>query len=224
MPVTYPGGQPDPQQPANLPQPYQQPYQQPYEQPGPYPPQPGPYAPPPGYGPPTGALPVAQPGPYAPPPGYGPPTGAFPAAPGSGEQRGGKWALLIGGAFLALILVVVGGYFTYQQVFVQTPTEVVEAYLDEATKDEPDLDRVEHYLCKEEAARLKEDLANGERSSGSSGTTVLGWHVTGESISGDTASVFTQFTIKSSAGRTTSGNLTLTLIKEGRTWKICGFD
>ena len=224
--MTYPGGQPDPQQqpfgqPPGPPPQHQQPYgpyQQPYEQPvvagGPY-------------QPPVSGQPYAQPGGYPPQPVHGPPTGALPVpASGGGEQRGGKWALIVGGAVLLVIALVVGGYFTFQQVFVHTPTEVVEAYLDEATQDAPDPAELERYLCADEAAKLKKDLANNKSSSGSSSssTTILDWHVTGESVSGRTATVFTEFTIKSSSGRTTTDNLNLTLVKEGRAWKICGYD
>jgi hypothetical protein len=35
--------------------------------------------------------------------------------------------------------------------------------------------------------------------------------------------VYTQFTIKSSSGRTSTNTLNLTLIKEDG-WKICGYD
>jgi hypothetical protein len=209
VPVTYPGGQPEPQQPyqqqygqpPNLPQPYEQPtYQQPYQQP--YEQQQQPYGPP------------AQ---YLPQPAYNP-------APAPGDQRGGKWALLIGGAVLLLVLVVVGGYFGFQKVFVQTPTEVVEAYLSEVVKENPDAGKVEKYLCKEEAAKLRKDLAN-DTSSGSSRSTVLDWHVTGETINGSTATVYTEFTVKiTSSGRTSTNNLALTLIKEDGDWKICGYD
>lgn len=222
--VTYPGGQPDPQQqpfgqpqPPAAPQQHQQPYgpyQQPYEQPavaaGPY------------------QAPVSgQPGGYPPQPAYAPPTGALPVpAAGGGEQRGGKWALIVGGAVLLVIALVVGGYFTFQQVFVHTPTEVVEAYLDAATKDDPDPSELERYLCADEAAKLKKELADSKPSSGSSSnsSSVLDWHVTGESVNGKTATVFTEFTIKSSSGRTSTNNLNLTLVKEGRAWKICGYD
>ncbi|GAA3239383.1 hypothetical protein ACFO1B_09550 [Dactylosporangium siamense] len=175
--------------------------------PEPYQPQP-PYAP----QPPVQGQPYGQ---YLPQPVQQPPPG--------GEQRGGKGALLVGGAVLLLILAVVGGYFTYQKVFVQTPTEVVEAYLSEVASEHPDAGKVEKYLCKEEAAKLRKDLAN-DTSSGSSRSTILEWHVTGETVSGSTASVYAQFTIKiTSSGRTSTNNLTLTLVQEDGGWKICGY-
>jgi hypothetical protein len=175
--VTYPGGQPEPQQP------YQpQPYYQPQAQPG--------FAPPP------------------PPPG--------------GGQRGGKAALIGGGALLLIIVLVVGGYFTFQQVFVHTPTEVVQDYVKEASKYRPDPVKVEKLLCKAEAARLVRALVNTDTSKPPP-STVLDWHVTGETISGDTATVATQFTVRVGSGPTATSTLTLTLIKESRAWKICGY-
>ncbi|GAA2371317.1 hypothetical protein [Dactylosporangium salmoneum] len=222
--MTYPGGQPDPQQPYQQPyggqpyqpQPYEQPYQQPYEQP--------PVSGVPSYGPPVSGQPYAQPvsgqpypaQPYG-PPGYVPPTGGS-------TQKGGKWALLGLGSFLALVLVIVGAYFTYQRVFVHTPSEVVQAYLEEATKDHPDPHGLEKYLCKDEATKLEKELANSKDSSdGNDGNRVLEWHVTGESVNGNTATVYTQFTIKDSNSRTSNRTLNLTLVKESREWKICGF-
>ncbi|WP_156090125.1 hypothetical protein [Dactylosporangium aurantiacum] len=257
QPFGQPPGAPQHQQPfgqpPGAPQQHQQPYAPPAVPAGPYqPPVSGqPYAQPPVSGqpfaqPPVSGQPFAQPPvsgqPFAQPPtqsftppaghpgqpAYGPPTGALPVpAPTGGEQRGGKWALVAGGALLLVVALVVGGYFTFQQVFVHTPTEVVEAYLDAATKDDPDPAELERYLCSEEAAKLKKELANSKSSSSgssSTSTTVLDWHVTGESVSGKTATVFTEFTIKTSSGRTTTNNLNLTLVKEGRAWKICGYD
>ncbi|WP_432993841.1 hypothetical protein [Dactylosporangium sp. CA-233914] len=180
--MTYPGAQPDPQQP-HQPQPYGQ-----------------------------------QPGPH----GYGPPTGALPSA--DGGQRGGKWALIAFGGLLLVVLMVVGGYFTFQKVFVDTPTEVVEAYLKEATKDDPDPARLERYLCRDEATKLRKALSKGGSSSSSAASTVLDWHVTGETVNGNTATVYTQFTIKSSSSRTSTNDLNLTLVKEERAWKICGYE
>ncbi|MEV6932720.1 hypothetical protein AB0M46_50650 [Dactylosporangium sp. NPDC051485] len=213
--MTYPGGQPDPQQPHGgqpyQPQPYEQPYQQSYEQP--------PVSGVPSYGPPVSGQPYGQPvsgQPYSAQP-YGP--------PGGSTQRGGKWALLGLGSFLALVLVIVGAYFTYQRVFVHTPSEVVQAYLDEATKENPDAHEMEKYLCKDEASKLEKELATSKDSSGRSGrSSVLEWHVTGESVNGSTATVFTQFTVKDSNSRTANHTLNLTLVKESREWKICGFE
>jgi hypothetical protein len=244
--VTYPGGPQDPQQPYQQPhvppqpyeqpQPYQQPYQQPaapgmpyqqpYEQPTvsgvpyqqpvsgqPYA-QPGqPYAQP--------GQPYVQPGQYAGQPGYGPPTGALPL-PAGGQQRGGKWALIIGGALLALILVVVGGYFTYQRVFVDTPTEVAEAFLTEATKSKPDPDKLARHMCKKEADEMREDVADGDDLTSSS--TVQEWHTTGETVSGETATVTASVTVKSRSGKVSTDSITLSLIKEDSAWKVCGFD
>jgi hypothetical protein len=247
--VTYPGGEPDPQQPYQQPygppppypqqyeqqpphaqpqqypqqyeqqpphaqpqqypqqyeqqQPYTQPIQgQPYAQPGRYAPQPDPY------------------GQYAPQPYYGPPTGALPV-PAGGGQRGGKWALLIGGGVLALILVVVGGYFTYHKVFVSTPTEVVEAFFKEATKAHPDPDVLARYVCKAEVDAMKRDFTGNEDATPSS--TVLDWSVTGESIIGDTATVTASITVKSSSGRTSTNSTKVELLKEDGDWKICQF-
>ncbi|MEV4512320.1 hypothetical protein AB0K00_25560 [Dactylosporangium sp. NPDC049525] len=244
--MTYPGGEPEPQQPYQQPQqpyqpppygqpqPYQQPYEQPYAQPQPYqqpPGQPQPYPQPyeQTYQQPISGQPYAQPGQYPsqypgqypPPPGYGPPTGALPV-PAAGGQRGGKWALIIGGGVLALILVVVGGYFTFQKVFVDTPTEVVQAFFKEATKAHPDPDELARYVCKDEVDEMKEDFA--DTGDTSSRTSVVDWRVTGESISGDTASVFAEFTIKTAAGRSSTNNVTVKLVKEQGDWKVCAFD
>jgi hypothetical protein len=186
--VTYPGGQPDPQQP------YQQPYQ-----PAPQPP----------YG---------QPQPYYPPhPGYGPPP------PVAGGQRGGKAALIGVGGLLLVILLVVGGYLTFQRVFVHTPTEVVQQYIKEASKARPDVAKVGKLLCKDEADKLTRALVNTDTSKPPP-STVLEWRVTGESINGDTAIVFTWFKVQVGSGPTATSTLNLTLIKESRAWKICGYE
>lgn len=235
--VTSPGAQPDPQQPYQQPyeQPYQQPqpYGQPYQQPQPYDQQPygqpqpyeqqpygQPYEQP--YQQPISGQPYAQPGQYPPPPGYGPPTGALPVPAGGGDQRGGKWALIIGGGILALILAVVGGYITFQKVFVDTPTEVVQAFFKEATKAKPDPDELARYVCKDQIAEMKEDFT--DTGDVSSRTSVLDWHVTAESISGNTATVYAEFTIRSGTGRTSTDNVTVRLVKEEGDWKICAFD
>jgi hypothetical protein len=212
--VTYPGGQPESQQP------YQPPYGQPYNQPQPYQ---QPHEQPPVSAVPYQQQPVSS-QPYGQP--YGQPGQYLPQPAGGSDQRGGKWALIGGGLFLLFVVLVVGGYFAVQQVFVHTPTEVVEAYLKEATKDNPDPAQLERYLCKDEAKQLEKELSNSGSSSSdsSSSNTVLDWHVTGESISGNTATVYTQFTIKTSGSRTTTEELKLTLIKEGRAWKICGYE
>ncbi|MFI5915156.1 hypothetical protein [Dactylosporangium sp. NPDC051541] len=204
--MTYPGGPTDPQPPYGQ-------GQQPYGQ------QP-PYGQPPPYGPPTSGVPYGQ----VPPP-YGPPAVPWATqlpAPPPTQQRGGKVALIAGGALLAVILAVVGGYFTYQKLFVSTPTEVVEAYLKEATKDYPNKGELEKYLCRSEAAKIEKELSTNDPSDND---LIVDWHVTGETVSGDTATVFTQFTIKASksSSKTSTNNLPLTLVKEDGDWKICGY-
>jgi hypothetical protein len=195
--VTYPGDPNVPQQPYQ--QPYGQPVSgQPYGQPVPGQP----------YGPPSG-----------PQPGYGPPA----PAPAGGQQ-GLKWALIGGAAFLVLVAVIVGGYFTFQKIFVDTPTEVVQAYFTEATRDHPDPSKLKPYLCKDLATKLEKDLSN-DGTDNDSDSKVLTFKVNGETVSGDSATVYTSFTVRDNdTARTTSHNLTMTLIKEDGDWKICGFD
>nr|BFE57863.1 hypothetical protein GCM10020063_023890 [Dactylosporangium thailandense] len=187
MPVTHPGGPPEPQPPYGQ-QPYpQQPYpQQPYQPPVPW---------------------ATQP----PPP--------------ATQQRGGKVALIGIGGLLAVIVLVVGGYFVFQRLFVDTPTEVVQAYIDEARKDHPDRDKIAGMLCKSESDKLKRQSDTGASGTAPGQNRIVDWHVTGETVNGDTAVVYTSYTIKSTAssGRTTDGQLALDLVKENRAWKICDF-
>ncbi|WP_433605162.1 hypothetical protein ACQP2P_26595 [Dactylosporangium sp. CA-139114] len=181
------------------PQPYpQQPYPQPYEQPV--------------------RDPLTQQ--YQPPVPW-----ATPLPPPATQQRGGTVALIGIGGLLAVIVLVVGGYFVFQKLFVDTPTEVVQAYIDEARKDHPDRDRIAGMLCKSESDKLKRQTDTGASGTAPGRNRILDWHVTGETVSGDTAVVYTSYTITSagSSGRTTDGQLALDLVKENRAWKICDF-
>ncbi len=124
--------------------------------------------------------------------------------------RRGRWALLVAGVVL---VAAAGVYFAVRRGPVATPTQVAEAYLGEVWKAEPDPGRAARYHCRD-----------GGRSApvSSPANTIVDWRVTGESIDGGTATVDTRVTIRSSAdGQTSVSYVAVTLVKEGRDWKVC---
>ncbi|WP_433222245.1 hypothetical protein ACQP00_22945 [Dactylosporangium sp. CS-047395] len=135
-------------------------------------------------------------------------------------QKGLKGALIAIGALFAVIVLVVGGYFAFQRVFTDSPSEVVSAYIDEARKDHPDRLKIADMLCRTEADKLRNQVAGDDDSDNDS---LVDWHVTGEKITGDTATVTTEYTVKTLGTQTKTSNLSLALVKEDREWKICSF-
>ncbi|MFF5227388.1 hypothetical protein [Dactylosporangium sp. NPDC000521] len=210
--MTYPPAG-DPQQP------YQPPGYQPpspsFSQPAAYPqsagyPQSADYPQPDGY---------PQPGYQVPPPGF-PPTGQLQPVGSGGQQSGsGKWVLLIAGAFLALLVVVVGGWFFVQRVLVDSPTDVTERYLD-AVNDR-DRAAVVDMVCSSE--RPKALRGSDYVDDDDDDKTTFDWKILSETKGRNSAEVRARVTLHDpDSDRTQSVNISVTLVKEDGDWMICG--
>ncbi|GAA1519295.1 hypothetical protein GCM10009827_038260 [Dactylosporangium maewongense] len=213
MPVTYPPAG-DPQQPYQPPSPPQYPSpQQPYQPPAQYQPAPGPYEPPAQY---QGYDPTGQ---FQPPAQFQPPTGQFQPAGAGGQQSGsGKWVLLIAGAFLALLVVVVGGWFFVQRVLVDSPTDVTERYLD-AVNDR-DRAAVVDMVCSSERPKA---VRGNDYVDDDDDKTTIDWKILSETKGRNSAEVRARVTLHDpESDRTQSVNISVTLVKEDGDWMICG--
>lgn len=146
-------------------------------------------------------------------PGYPP---QHPPTGNDQDTKATKWFLLIGGVVVAAILVCVGLYFGVQKLTADSPTDVVNEFI-EASRDGERTKALDHICASQRAKAVDSDdyiLDDEDRQS------LIEWKVTSETVGEQTAEVRTLVSVRDD-GEVESATVIITLVKEDDEWKIC---